>query len=393
MFTNSSRLLLLIIITFSFFYSCKNNADIDDIDIVKLDSDRIISAADKYLLEDDVTITSTIAERSAGGIHDFYSEGDYWWPDPENPDSPYVRRDGMTNPENFTAHRKAMVRLSIQVATLAAAYKITGDTKYADKAIEHIKAWFVNEKTKMNPNLLYAQAIKGRFTGRGIGIIDTIHLVEVVQAIIVLEKAGVINNEDLAAIKNWFNDYLTWMTTHQYGIDERDNGNNHSTCWAMQVAEFAKLTGNDEQLNFCRKMFTDTLIPDQMAKDGSFPKELERTKPYGYALFNLDAMATLCQIISNDQNNYWNFTTSDGRNMKKAVEFMYPFINDKSTWTYQQDVMYWDDWPVRQPSLLFAGLNYNEQKYIDLWKTLNPDPEKEEIIRNFPIRQPVLWVN
>jgi len=130
-----------------------------------------------------------------------------------------------------------------------------------------------------------------------------------------------------------------------------------------------------------------------MAKDGSFPKELERTKPYGYALFNLDAMTTLCQIISDDENNYWNFNTPDGRNMKKAVEFMYPFIKDKSTWTYQQDVMYWDDWPVRQPSLLFAGINYEEQKYIDLWKTLNPDPDKEEIIRNYPIRQPVLWVN
>ncbi|OGU35298.1 MAG: alginate lyase [Ignavibacteria bacterium GWB2_35_6b] len=390
MFTNSLRSLLVIIIVLSFANCKQNNFEVN---IAKIDHDRIISAADKYLLEEPVTITSTIAERSAGGIHDFYSEGDYWWPDTENPDSPYVRRDGMTNPENFTAHRKAMVRLSIQVATLAAAYKITGNIKYADKVIEHIKAWFVNDETRMNPNLLYAQAIKGRFTGRGIGIIDTIHLVEVVQAIIVLEKAGVINKDDIAAIKNWFADYLTWMTTHQYGIDERNNGNNHSTCWAIQVAEFAKLTGNDEQLNFCRKMFTDTLIPDQMAKDGSFPKELERTKPYGYALFNLDAMTTLCQIISDDENNYWNFNTPDGRNMKKAVEFMYPFIKDKSTWTYQQDVMYWDDWPVRQPSLLFAGINYEEQKYIDLWKTLNPDPDKEEIIRNYPIRQPVLWVN
>ena len=390
MFTNSLRSLLVIIIVLSFANCKQNNFEVN---IAKIDHDRIISAADKYLLEEPVTITSTIAERSAGGIHDFYSEGDYWWPDTENPDSPYVRRDGMTNPENFTAHRKAMVRLSIQVATLAAAYKITGNIKYADKVIEHIKAWFVNDETRMNPNLLYAQAIKGRFTGRGIGIIDTIHLVEVVQAIIVLEKAGVINKDDIAAIKNWFADYLTWMTTHQYGIDERNNGNNHSTCWAIQVAEFAKLTGNDEQLNFCRKMFTDTLIPDQMAKDGSFPKELERTKPYGYALFNLDAMTTLCQIISDDENNYWNFNTPDGRSMKKAVEFMYPFIKDKSTWTYQQDVMYWDDWPVRQPSLLFAGINYEEQKYIDLWKTLNPDPDKEEIIRNYPIRQPVLWVN
>lgn len=390
MYLNTYRWTLIVITAFTFFNCKQNNVEID---IAKIDRNRIITAADKYLLEEPVTVTSAKAERSAGGLHDFYSEGDYWWPDPENPDAPYIRRDGMTNPENFTAHRKAMVRLSIQVATLAAAYKITGDIKYANKVIEHIKAWFVNEETKMNPNLLYSQAIKGRFTGRGIGIIDTIHLVEVAQAIIVLEKAGVINTDDLAAIKNWFSEYLNWMTTHQYGIDERDHGNNHSTCWAMQAAAFAKLTGDEEQLNFCRKMFTDTLIPEQMAENGSFPKELERTKPYGYSLFHLDVMLSLCQIISDEQNNYWDFSTPDGKNMKRAVEFMYPFIKDKSTWPYQQDVMYWDDWPVRHPSLLFAGINYEEEKYIDLWKTLNPDPDKQEVIRNFPIRQPILWVN
>ena len=42
--------------------------------------------------------------------------------------------------------------------------------------------------------------------------------------------------------------------------------------------------------------------------------------------------------------------------MAKAVAYMYPFILDKKKWPLKPDVMYFDQWPVRQPSLLFAGL-------------------------------------
>ena len=55
-------------------------------------------------------------------------------------------------------------------------------------------------------------------------------------------------------------------------------------------------------------------------------------------------------------------------------------------------VQYFDQFPVRQPSLLFAGLAYSDPSYLSLWAKLNPDPEVEEVIRNYPIRQPVLWV-
>ncbi|RQV97187.1 alginate lyase, partial [bacterium] len=135
------------------------------------------------------------------------------------------------------------------------------------------------------------------------------------------------------------------------------------------------------------------LLPNQMAADGSFPLELDRTKPYGYSLFNLDAMATVCQILSTPEDNLWTFELPDGRGMKKAMEFMFPFIEDKSRWRYPPDVMYFDEWPVRQPSLLFAGLAFNEPNYIDIWKKSKPEPTTEEGLRNFPIRQPVFWVD
>ncbi len=353
-------------------------------DGAKFDSARVIKAADSYLKDQPVTVTASHSPRSAGGLHDFFSEGDYWWPDPKNPGGPYIQRDGMTNPGNFIDHRKALMRLSVEVPALAAAWKITGDRRYADRAALHLRAWFVDGATRMNPNLQYAQAIHGRFTGRGTGIIDTIHLVEVARAIEVLP----LPKQDLQSIKKWFTEYTTWMTTHPYGIAERDAKNNHATCWAMQVAAFAHLTGDEKMLAYLSDRFKTVLLPNQEAADGSFPLELARTKPYGYSLFNLEAFATLAQIL-----DLWQFELPDGRGMRKAVAYMAPFIRDKSKWRRKPDVMYYDQWPMRQESLLFAGLAFHEASYIDLWKTLPADSSVDEVIRNFFIRQPVLWVN
>ena len=361
-------------------------AQLDSTEVAHLERPRVVAAAERYLRQAPVTITTFPASRSAGGAHDFYSEGDYWWPDPRSPDSPYVRRDGETNPANFVAHRDAMRRLSQIVPALVAAYQLTRDARYARHAAAHLRAWFVDDATRMNPSLLYAQAIEGRATGRGTGLIDTIHLVEVARAAWVLEHLGY-RDPALAGTRGWFRQYLQWMTTHAYGNDERTSGNNHAAAWALQVAEFAHLVGDARQLARMRRFFADTLVAGQMAADGSFPRELGRTQPYGYSLFQLDVMATLAWVL-----DAWTFTTPDGRGMRRALAFMYPFIKDKRTWPKPPDVMYFDQWPVRDPALLFGGLALHESRYIDLWKTLDPDPTVDEVIRNYPIRQPLLWL-
>jgi hypothetical protein len=361
-------------------------------DLASIERGRVIALADSFLALDPITITSSTSSRSAGGLHDFFSEGDYWWPDPKNPDGPYVQRDGMTNPDNFVDHRKAMIRFSIHVGALTSAYKITGDTRYALKAVEHLRAWFVADATRMNPSLLYAQAIKGKATGRGTGIIDTIQLIEVARAAQILIARHVISEQDAAAILQWFRDYLTWLRTHKYGLEERDAKNNHGTCWVMQVAAFALLVGDTSVMNDCRNRYREILLPTQMAADGSFPLELKRTKPFGYSIFNLDAFATICRILSNDQNDLWHYETPDGRGMRKGMEFLYPYLLDKTRWPFAKDVLHWDDWPVRQPSLLFAGLSLSESRYLDLWSRLEATPTDPEVIRNLPIRFPLLWI-
>jgi hypothetical protein len=351
----------------------------------------VISAAQSCLNEAPVTIVAFPAKGSAGGVHDYYSEGDYWWPDPAGTNLPYQKHDGLTNPENFVAHREAVMRFSVTVSTLVAGYKLTGDQTFARQAFRHLNAWFVDPDTRMTPSLLYAQAIKGRVTGRGIGIIDTIHLIEVAQSIRVLIRSGAITNAETEPILAWFRQYLDWMTRHEYGKQEREALNNHGTWWVAQAAAFASLVGDAAVLDSCRERFRDFLLPRQLQPDGSFPLELERTKPFGYSLFNLEGMAVVCRLLTRPGDDLWAYTLPDGRTIRAAFNFLSPFVRDKSRWPHPKDVKYFDLLPVRQMAWLFAADAFNDAGYMALWKRLDPRQGEGEIARTFPIRQPSLW--
>ncbi len=250
----------------------------------KQEADSTIKAAGKLLNAIPKTVVTSKCERSAGGVNDYFSEGDYWWPDTKNPEGPYIQRDGESNPGNFVAHREAVFRLSDIVGTLTSAYLLTSDPKYVLAIQNHLSAWFIVPATRMNPDMLYSQAIKGRFTGRSIGLIDAIHFIEVARSVKILDDSQLINKEVYSGVQLWFGQFLEWMFTHPYGVDEMNAKNNHGTCWVMMAAAFAEMTGDSAKMEFCRERFKQVLLPNQMAADGSFPLEIKRTKPYGYSL-------------------------------------------------------------------------------------------------------------
>ena len=176
----------------------------------------------------------------------------------------------------------------------------------------------------MNPNLQYAQAIKGIATGRGIGIMTRYTSWKWRKSLYRLEKLGLLSEDDIKSTKRWFADYLNWMFTHQYGIDEMNAKNNHGTCWVMQAAVFARYVGDKEMLDYCKKRYKEVLLPNQMAEDGSFPLETARTKPYGYSLFNLDAMATICQTLSDEPTTCGLIRQKETRTWKRESDLSIP---------------------------------------------------------------------
>lgn len=364
--------------------------------VVDIDRGRILAAAGNALDLPPITITKFHAKSSNGGLHDYYSNGDYWWPNPDTTNGlPYVQRDGQTDPDNFNKHRDCLRQLHDAVAALGAAYKITGDDRYAAKAAELLRVFFLDPATRMNPNLQYAQAIPGVSPGRSIGIIDTLRLIEIPRAVEIMEKSPAFPPAIAAGLKKWFSDYVAWMRTSTNGIEESNAPNNHAVAYWLQVAVFAQFVGDEKDLAACREQFKQVFVPKQMAPDGSFPRELARTKPYGYSIFQLDNMATLCQTLSTPEDNLWQFELPDGRGIRKAMEFMYPYLADKKKWVADgrhKDIQAWNGWPARQPSLLFAGLAYEETNYLNLWSRLSADPSNTEVRRNIAITQPILWI-
>jgi hypothetical protein len=197
---------------------------------------------------------------------------------------------------------------------------------------------------------------------------------------------------DQKAVRKWFAEYLNWINTHEYGLKEKMHPNNHGVCWSLQAAAFADFVGNEEILKWVRSQFRTVYLAAMMDEHGGFPAELKRTKPYGYSLFIMDAMAGVAQIASTEKNDLWQFVTPDGRSMKLGIEFISSYIEDKGKWPYDRDVMYWDEWPVRHPSLLFYGLKTKNIAHLHIWGKLEPDPKTYEVLRNLPLRHPLLWV-
>ncbi|MCL2833331.1 MAG: alginate lyase family protein [Treponema sp.] len=354
----------------------------------------IIKRADSALTAKPRHITDSIAAGSAGGIHEFYSQADYAWPNPDTADGlPFVNRDGQSYPGAFFDHRKAMRSMRTNVSNFTAAYLLTKDKKYSQAACVWLKEFFLDDATYMEPSLLYSQAVSGVCTGRGIGIIDTLHLIDIPAAADHLYEAGVMEKSIYEGLQSWFAKYLNWMCTHKYGVDELNHPNNHSVCAHVQAAAFARFTGNSGVLKMCADHYKNILLPNQMADDGSFPLELARTKPYGYSIFVLDNMATLCFMLSTEHDNLWEFTLADGRSIGRGLDFLYPFLIDKSGFPYKPDVMYHNEWPVAMSFMLFAAAAYGDKKWLDLYAGLDKNPTVTEVRRNTAIRVPYLWLN
>lgn len=354
--------------------------------------EQILSAAALALQAPCEHITDVIAPMSAGGPHDFYSNADYWWPNPDTPDGlPYIGRDGETNPGNFIAHRMAMRRMRTHVAALAAAYRLTGEGQYSTKACRFLREFFIDEETRMAPHLLYAQAIPGVSPGRGIGIIDTLHLTDIPFAVMALRGAPGMDDSLYTALQGWFETYMDWILTHPQGKDEQNAKNNHSVACFVQLAAFARFTGREDVLQLSRSRYQEVFLPQQMAADGSFPQELRRTKPYSYSIFVLDNMVSLCQLLSDSEHDLWHYTTRDGKNITLGLNYLMPFLQNKASWPYPPDVMHFEAWPARASFMVFAGAALQREDCLRLYQSLPEKVEDEEALRNLAIRQPVLF--
>src|SRR5215471_1327310 len=207
------------------------------------------------------------------GPNDYYSEGPYWWPDPKDPKAPYIRKDGERNPNRFMGNRNDLGNVCTAVLALGMGGYILNDKACGAHAARVLSTWFLDPKTRMNPNLEYGQAVRGHNTGRGTGLIDTVSMIHTVQGLWLLERAGMLDASIGKGVREWYTQFTKWMTGSPKGLDEKNSGNNHATWWTAQVAAYAALTGDDATQNMAWDHYRKVLVPGEIEPDGSCPRE------------------------------------------------------------------------------------------------------------------------
>jgi hypothetical protein len=284
------------------------------------------------------SVTSNSLVPPSGDKHDYISFGPYWWPDPAKNDGlPYIRRDGVVNPESRSpdCDSNQMGKMVSAVETLALCYFFTGDEACAQRAAKVLRVWFLDPDTKMNPNLNFGQGIPGRMTGRGTGIIETQSLIRVVDAMGLLSTSAAWKAQDQQGMRDWFAAYLDWLRTSKHGQDEARAKNNHGSWYDAQVTAFALFLGQDRFAREVVEASRQKRIALQIEPDGRQPLELERTKPFGYCTFNLMALFTLAQLGDRLGVDLWHYETHDGRSLRRALDFLAQYADPGTPWPYK----------------------------------------------------------
>ena len=323
----------------------------------------LVRQAEKLLDMEPVSVMDKEQIPPSGDKHDYMSMGKYWWPNPDTKDGlPYIRKDGQVNPESKNiSDASNSSKLISSVEMLSVAYYVTNDSKYSAKASQLLRVWFIDEKSKMNPNLNYAQFAPGKNEGTKSGIIDVHNFYRLVDAIGLLENSKEWTKEDDKEIKNWFNEYLTWLKTSKNGVGESKSKNNHGTWYDVQVVSISLFLGKND---FAKQYLNDALIgrvSTQIKNDGTQPFELVRTKSWSYSLFNLEALFHLAVLGDNVGVNFWNFTNEEGGCIRKALDYILPSALDIKLWPHLQIEEIKNT--ALYPMLIMAQEKYDENIY------------------------------
>jgi hypothetical protein len=331
---------------------------------------RLKAEADKCVKQKIHTVIEKKQIPPGGDIHDYLSLSVYYWPDPSKKDGlPYILKDGQTNPEINSISDKAFFENMISsVFTLSLAYYFTKNGSYSAKTAEYLNAWFCDQSTMMNPNLEFAQIIKGKKGGNHSGIIDARDIIKVIDAVGLVSESKDLDEPLKENIKSWFGKYYIWLLESPNGNRECSSKNNHLTYYYSQVISISYFLGKSDMVTTYAGLLEKDLVDSQIEPDGSQPLELKRTKAISYSVFNLIPLFTLADQVKPLNIDLLNYESTDGRSVKKALDYIIPFATGEKQTGYKQIVKF----ETRDiiPLLIKAGHAYGQASYLDLARKL-----------------------
>ncbi len=309
------------------------------LDIKTLDASAVASNAGKVLDLPVATVVDKVRPSPSGDPRDYVSYGRYWWPDPASSNGlPFIRRDGYPNREQMAlGDKERLGRMIKTVETLAQAWHLEHREECARRAGEWIRAWFVTPATRVNTAFEYAQIRLGRDDNRGSssGLIDTRDFINLMDALRLLHGSPAFTGNDESQVRQWFSDYLHWLTTSRNGKLEHEAPNNHGTWYLAQIIAIARYLDREEEARqFAREDFAR--ITNQFAPDGSQPLELVRADSLGYCAFNLEAQFCVAKLAAPLGVDLWNYAAANGDNLRRGLEFLRPYNTAPATWPHSQ---------------------------------------------------------
>jgi hypothetical protein len=325
--------------------------------------------ADRALQQGEFSVMQKKQIPPSGSKHDYVSIGPYWWPDPNKADGlPWIRRDGEINPLTRNSNTDYQVKDTMfdNTKTLSWAYFFSDKKEYGVKALELLKVWFLNEDTKMNPNLNFAQAIPGKNTGRGIGIIEFAGITNIITSIEILEMNKMMDENTSKAIRQWFTNYLLWLETSENGIFEKNTKNNHAVWYDVQVVSILMFLNRNEEAKMVLEDVKTKRIATQIDPNGKQPHELERTKALSYSTMNLRGFTELAYFGNRIGVDLWNYEDKNGGSIKKAYEFLAPYARGHKKWNYEQIHSLDKAEKALQDLFVKAGSQFSTQAYCEI---------------------------
>lgn len=319
------------------------------------------SADSILLVEENPNVMMKPTAPGSGDKHDYMSLSRYWWPNPDTEDGlPYIRKDGVSNPELKLYDRSQLSHFSESITTLSLVYYISGEEKYADKAISRLNTWFIDPDTRMNPNLAYAQIRKGHNgdNGTNSGLLDGFSFVAMLDAVSLLEIKEALPTDLQESLQGWFADLSEWMLTSKNGIDEGNSNNNHAVAYDTQVIRYAMYGGRDSVALKVINEFPERRMAAQIEEDGRMPAELARATAFFYTRYNIEHMIDICDMAQKlgvelyPANNYA---------IERAIDWMIPYSTDQAAFPYKQ-IHSWDSCHQSFARLLYRASKYGKSE-------------------------------
>ncbi|MDR3734142.1 MAG: alginate lyase family protein [Acidobacteriaceae bacterium] len=335
---------------------------------VKAGHDKAILAlairdGDKALHAEPHSIVEKKQTPPSGDKHDWYSQAGYWWADPKNPNGPYIRHDGVKNPEKRDFTDESYFNHTVKSAkTLALAYYLTGNEKYAEHATLLLRTWFIDPATAMNPNLNYAQFVPGKNTGRPAGIVAARQMPQTLDAIGMLAGSKSWTAADDAAMKQWFAAYYKWLTTSAAGKEEALHPNNHGSWCQAQVAAIALYLGKTDEARQTLIYVRDQRIPSEIDDHGMQKYEMARTKSFSYSALNLHALVVLATLAQPLGMDLYKPVRPGAPGILTAVDALLPY-DPQHPWPHEQIEKNREDSVC--PALYFALGYTHDVRYTD----------------------------